>query len=418
VTAPSSPLRLRLVAPLAGLTLFALFAALYLGDRDLYVRIMGLWGVPAYRYPFLDWEGASAFIECWRRGIDVYVSDPCDVRGQVFNYSPLWLEARFVPFGPFWRNATGVGMAVTFFASLYLVFRPKSWGDTALFTLASLSTAVAYGVERANLDLMLFVMIVAAGVLAAGRLGQRWLAYGLILLAGLFKFYPLAALLTAVRERLAIFVGVAALAGAGLCIFVWTYRSQLAALQSNIPGGRYGHDAFGAANLLYLLPISSEAVRLALLATLAMCAFAMAVSIAREGGFARAFAAIGLSEQSLLVLGAAVIVGCFFAGQSILYRGVFLAPVVAGLIAMRRASDEAHVRRRLAWLTGVALLLMWEGAWDPVPGDSPAKTLYLIPEVMWWWVVASLTAVLLVWVAQSPALADLRRIFRPREARA
>jgi len=417
VTAPASPLRLRLVAPLAGLTLLAVFAALYLGDRPLYFQAMGLWGVPALKYPFLDWDNVSASIDCWKKGVNVYVRNPCDIGRRAFPYSPLWLGAGFVPTGPVWRNVIGLAIGLSFLASLFFAFRPRSRGEAALFTLAGVSSMAAYGVERANVDLLLFVMVVAAGGLGAGPARRRWLAYGLLFFAGLLKFYPLAGLLTALRERFAVLAGVAALTTGGLLVFAHVYRAQLAAMRANVPGGKFGYDTFGASNLLFVLPASSDWVRPVVFAALALCALAVAISIARGAGFARALAATGPVERSLLILCAAIIVGCFFAGQSIVYRGVFLAPVVAGLLAMRRASDEAAARRRLAWLTAVILGLMWEGAWRPLLAPSPVVEIYLVRELLWWWVVASLMAVLLVFAAQSPAFADLRGLavrWRPR----
>ena len=113
-------------------------------------------------------------------------------------------------------------------------------------------------------------------------------------------------------------------------------------------------------------------------------------------------------EQTLLVMAGAIIVGCFFAGQSANYRAIFLIPVVGGLLAMRRVSDLAGLRARLGWLVGIILALMWGDAFRSAI-RSCAR------ELAWWWAVASLLAVLVVFAVQSQALADLRDLVaRPR----
>jgi hypothetical protein len=72
---------------------------------------------------------------------------------------------------------------------------------------------VVFALERGNVDLIIFIMPVVAGVLGTGPLASRILFYSLMLPAGLLKFYPLIVLSTALRERPRTFFAIAATAG-------------------------------------------------------------------------------------------------------------------------------------------------------------------------------------------------------------
>jgi hypothetical protein len=191
-------------------------------------------------------------------------------------------------------------------------------------------------------------------------------------------------------------------------------RTELAPLAANLPGGRYGADAFGANNLVYLLETAgaSQPMSILALAILGLCAAAAALSLARDRGFVLAFSAMAESDRMALIAASAVIVGCFFAGQSILYRAIFLIPVVAGLCALRRAATRPGLRARLAVLTGASLVVMWEAAFQGVfPGHRVPAPYLLAREALWWWVIANLAAGLIVFAASSPAIAFIRPWF-------
>jgi hypothetical protein len=55
-----------------------------------------------------------------------------------------------------------------------------------------------------------------------------------------------------------------------------------------------------------------------------------------------------------MVIGSAVIAGCFFAGQSIGYSGIFLLLVIPGLLALSRSG----VRELRALCLGSAIVIV------------------------------------------------------------
>src|SRR5579871_5885841 len=94
VTPPSTTRQLiyRLAIPGGMLCLFAALAALWVfGFQPEYFGALRLLGIEPYRFPFLDIHGVLAAAECHWQGIDVYLSNPCDVENRIQTYSPLWL---------------------------------------------------------------------------------------------------------------------------------------------------------------------------------------------------------------------------------------------------------------------------------------------------------------------------------------
>jgi hypothetical protein len=408
------------VVPVLGLTLLGVFAALYAVDHPLYDAIITAMGIVPFRYPFLDWEYIANVAACWKRGIDVYVENPCDVLGRTHAYSPLWLRATFVPTGPLWRNIIGTGLDVSFFLSLFLLFKPANWKEVAIFALACTAPMVVFALERANVDVLLFLMIVAAGLLSTGPIGSRILSYAILLFAGLLKFYPLAALVTALRERPRTFFSIALVCIVVFLAFLYDFRDELAAMSRNIPRGSAGSDRFGAPNLLNGFAVAlqrfapniahsawMEPIRLGLIAALLAATLTQALLLYRQAGLARAFSGIAARDRAFLTLGAALIAGCFFAGQSIEYRGIHLTFVVAGLLALRRAASEGPIRTQLGAIILIVVLLMWEGvarhALDPdgTLSGTGFQVFWLIRELLWWYLAASLVGVLAIFAAQS-----------------
>ena len=181
---------LRCLVPLLGLALLGILAALYTLNPKVYYRALVTIGFPPFSYPFLDWESIGAAIKCWSEGINVYIANPCDVLNRLHNYSPLLLRAVFIPTDRAWTMPIGLFLVLAFLISLFWVVRPLNWRELIIFALACTSPMVVYLLERGNIDIIIFIMVVIAGVLSSGSTASRILSYALILLAGLLQILP------------------------------------------------------------------------------------------------------------------------------------------------------------------------------------------------------------------------------------
>ena len=65
-------------------------------------------------------------------------------------------------------------------------------------------------------------------------------------------------------------------------------------------------------------------------------------------------------DATFLVIGAALIAGCFFVGRSDQYRGVHLIFVIAGFVVMLRVTNNPATRVTITQALMIVAFLMWE----------------------------------------------------------
>jgi hypothetical protein len=438
----------RLLVPTGGLTLLAIFTVLYTYHPAIYFFIMdAMIKFPAPRV-FADGEWIWSSIKCWSEGVNVYVNNTCyDVWPDTsYSYSPLLLRATFLQHLEVWPKLTGLLIAVLFFLSLAsLPLRRKS-RDQALTLLVMVSGGTFLAIERGNLDLMMFLLVIAALNLLRLPLLFRLAGYFLIALAGLLKFYPFVALIVVLRERTAVLVAVAIASLAALATLVLTYHQELVWMVGNIQTPSYFTLQFGAANLPKGLGITAakilervfdedastarsigDSMARSLMPILVVATGAAGVVLGRYHRLPSVMARLSARELDFLIAGAAVISGCFFAGQNVIYRGIFFLLVVPSLMVLSDIHPNAIGCRIfkgtciaivfVLWIpflemclfrAGLTTRLIYEA--DPYvefPGSEAGYLLWLFSELAWWWIITVLLAVLGSYVVQT----ELWRMF-------
>jgi len=435
VTPPSTTRQLiyRLAIPGGMLCLFAALAALWVfGFQPEYFGALRLLGIEPYRFPFLDIHGVLAAAECHWQGIDVYLSNPCDVENRIQTYSPLWLVLIPRSWGAAETTRAGVILVLVFISSLPVVLRPRSGGETLIFALAAFSPMTVFALERANNDLILFLLILCAAALYLAPRPYRLCSYAVFLIAGLLKYYPLVLLALMARERWRAVLFPAILAAAALVLFALYYRADLGYMLTNLPWAPYFTNAFSAKNLPYgfagAMPdnpfISRSAVALVLLCAL------LANAAGRIRGNIRLLAttAIGWAEPEAtwLVIGSLLLTACFFTGPNMDYRGIFFLFVLPGLVRLHQSADCAPVRRWLSWMIAATLFVMWKEALrrglyrllDYLPNEWLRQLseflFWLGRELVWWWLIAGLASILVMHFWRMPltkeSVAGFRRL--------
>jgi hypothetical protein len=433
----------KFAAPVSALLVFFALSLLYLyGDRGSYFALLEYWGIEPFRFPFLDISGSLAAWECARQGIDVIVADPCDVLQRSYSYSPIWMSWSAIPLGVSDTAAVGWFSGLLFLLSLGILPRPRRPFELILTVVATLSTAVVFAVERANPDILLFILALATALSAEGGLGMRLIGYAVAVLSGLVKYYPFVTLMMVVEERIPIFLSISIAVVMSLAIFGVSYHDEIVRTLPYIPRGTYIEGMFGAKNVpLQLADVAQaafgESAALGNVLAAAFLAFLIAgmVAICRrftvDGQLPAAMTALADRERSLLVLGSALICGCFFAGQNVWYRAIFLLLVLPGLFAVARA---APARRGRNWAVGTSIatvFLMWEECFRfgieralKAAGASGTHTaeihflFWIFREAVWWWVVAILSAILVEFLRRSAVAREATSWFRRSGGRA
>jgi hypothetical protein len=394
-------------AIMALIAVLAVAAVYCIGDKSLYRSIIMGWSIEPFDFPFLDTDTVLSALRCQRLGVDVYVTNPCDPLNRVYDYSPLWMSLARFPVTTAWIAPVGAGWGLAFLLSLCLLPAGRTWLDTALITLGCLSSATVFAVERGNNDLVIFTLAAAAAALAGRSRGWRFAGYGLALLAGLLKYYPLALMALAVRERPKAFAAVALVSVAAVASFIALDGHDLARALALIPTGSPFTAMFGAKTLpsglvaIMSLDVSPGAVA-ALELTLIAAALGLGGVLGRAAALRADLAALTAAEQAFLLTGALLILSCFLTAQNIGYRAIHLILLLPGLLALRRVTARPAV-----YTATVASLfvLLWAEGWDhwlalilKATGlaDEPSATImvfaWLLREEAWWWTITLLAA--------------------------
>jgi Glycosyltransferase family 87 len=417
----SSKLAFRLAIPIGVLCLYAIVVGLWLsGAHSLYFGVLRLLGVEPFSFPFLDTHAVLAAAECGRQGIEVYLSNPCDALGRPHAYSPLWLTIVPESLGTGATGWAGASLDLVFLLSLIVVLRPRTGGELLILGAAAVSPMTVYALERANNDLAIFLLVICGAIVFTAPRPFRLFSYGLFVAAGLLKYYPLVLLILVARERRRDARVTAAVAGFTLILFGLAFYSELKTALASIPAASsYFTDAFSARNLPFGFAeaLAGGACRIliavSLLSALSGLAVARMIRTVRLLGREQLDWAAG--ETQFLVIGGLLVAACFLAGQNIAYRGIFLLPVLSGLVCFRRSIKDRETRRFCGQMIAAALFVMWEELFrralhaivSPVPGEglsSRAEVFFWVGrELVWWWLVVGLAALVSSFLRRSPS---------------
>jgi hypothetical protein len=316
-----------------------------------------LLGVPAMNLLFADTAALLAAGEAHSAGIDPYrAPNYFDPGWRAHIYGPGWLVLGDLGLTVDDTPWLGALVSCVFFAAVAAVFRPRSPGGAVFALLALFSPPVLLGLNRANNDLIMVVMLLGAAWLA-GRRERTAPAAASVLLgaAALLKIYPLAAwpALWALPGRGWRWARVLTpLAVAGV-FAAWQWPVYAAAL-SQVPADKtiYAYAAGYAAELalggVRTLEVATWVGTLSGLLLLARCA----------RGCGRAWWELIPLRGPWAFIGAAS--ACIWSFSLLVasnypYRAVWLLPLVA--LAWRAAPD-VRAGRRLAVLL---VVFLWSG---------------------------------------------------------
>jgi len=143
---------------------------------------------------FADLAAVLAAGQAKVAGHDIYQPNPFDPFYRPHVYGPLWLVTG--PLGLTVGDALWLGavLVLAFLVVALCLAAPRTPSAALVTGAILLSPPVLLGMERANNDLVIFLLLAGAGWLAAAnRRIHRPLGAALIVLAGALKYYPLVA---------------------------------------------------------------------------------------------------------------------------------------------------------------------------------------------------------------------------------
>ncbi len=302
-------------------------------------------GVPDLSPAFLDMRSVTSGWECTRRGVDVLPLNSCDPLKRPANYPRLWMKLSFLGLGQGSTVALGLVTAVVFFAAALAVLGPRARPtDAAVYAAALCSPAMMLGIERGNVDLLLFALVVLAViVIRRGRYGPAG-ASALILLASLLKLFPIFCVSVLARQRRAVALTAGAVVLALFGAYALATIGDIRTIGKVVPQAdahSYGVDIAGKW-LAARLHTDATALDVLLVLIVATAGILVSRRLPRLSEEARA--------TDAYYAGAAVYVCTFALFHSFDYRLVFLLLTIPQLVSWARE------RQPLAFVT-LALLL-------------------------------------------------------------
>jgi hypothetical protein len=415
-----SPIAYRAL-PLLALVAWALYIFWSWAGGEYFEAMIRL-GIPALHRPFADLYTPLSWLECTAKGIDVFLSNPCQP-GHRFAYGPILLalaRSGLTTADGLWLGATVSGITLI---SILCLLRPTTLGQGATCAAVAVSSNVMFAVERANIDIIIFVLLLPSAVLLCGSRAARLSSYALLFIIGLVKYYPLAALGIVVRERTRIFVVVCAICALGVVVYLAVYGSEirLSLARLLVTIAPFDFNSFGIFDFAISALRWTSGIELAKsdpwynIGRVVLLVFGVGLAYWVN----RWFHTLGVTcrgtrfEITLFILGALVISFCFFVGSNHSYRSILLVLCVPLLLTTLSAPELNRTSRGVAGAqVGLIVVVLWAPALiSNIPHEiSVIHTLAyglmrFLVEAVKWAVVISLTAALWQVVFESPLLA-------------
>lgn len=351
----------------------------------LWPRLLLALGMDDFGRWFLDSYAVLAASDAVRLGVDPHGPNPMDPLLRNHKYSDWWYALGGLGLTRDHNFLLGLLWVGGFALAAGATARPENFREAAWLGVFLLSPPVLLAVNRANNDLVIFVLLAMAGSWAVGLAWRRQLLAVLLLgLATGLKFYPVVAMgallwIRPVRRRLAVLLLALAISGA-LLVALWP---QLARGQFFVESGLH---TMGAALLGREFGLADRAS-----GALALGLVGLGGVLLAARGFTRGLADQGPERLRLLTaMGIIVLLACFAAGISYAYRWIFA--IWPALWLWRRSGGAAGTDRRAArlgcvllvaalWLDGVLCLVVNLG---PFQLTAPA-----LEELQRWWRLAT-----------------------------
>lgn len=331
-------------------------------------------GVNAAPTLFYDARNVAAAADCWAAGYDPLVENPCDPAGRVMNYPRVWVILHFLGLTQDRTLIFGAIVVVLFLGSVLLLVGRLSIPEGVIVAVAVVSPAVMLAIERANMDLVVFVLL--AGAVVAWRASDRaspLLAPALVLLAAIAKLYAVFALpafaLTGRRRMLWVLAAAIVVMAVYLALTFDDFRVVMRA-----PEGGLLY-SFGARILigdLYHRWVPGDWTYGSLLAQLIAGIPVVLVSALAWSWARRRLPLLSSIERAVPAvlafdLGALTYLGSFVTRKSGDYRLVVLLLTIP--LLLHWAGDRPSTRTVLARATLVTVLVgLWVGALSPYIG--------------------------------------------------
>lgn len=342
----------------------------------------GIWNVPAMTPHFADLRTITGGAESYAKGLDPMVQNPGDPWGRTMNYPRIWQSLFYLDIDQGDTTAFGIILIFLFLVGVALVL-PNAAASTIMLVLAAvLSPATLLGIERGNIDLLIFFLVAFSVVLVKNHL----VSFSALLAAFFLKLYPIFGFVIFLRVSKGLAIQYSGFLALILLLYAYFYHSDLALISAGTP--RSTSLSYGV-NVFWMQVARFDS-------TMGW--------VARVGSYVVVLAVIFVSFKSLLKnnrsyldaihasiyldafrAGAGIYIGTFLLGNNWDYRLMFFILAIPQLAVWSNIDDS--VVKFISRLTLASIFLsLWYLVWNKMIGFMPygGYLSYLIDELANW----------------------------------
>jgi hypothetical protein len=340
--------------------------------------------IPSTTPLFADTRTVTDSIDCLAKGQDPYVTRACDPWHRLYNYPPIWLDARYLGVTSRSTNFIGTAQSILSVCALLLLFNARSWISALIIFLAVISPSLLFAAERGNIDQVIFFLLVIGFFWIEHRraASKVYLSGLLIVLLTVLKIYPVVAATLFLRYRNGLMKALLVAVFAITALFL-TSGHRLPIIFANTPldaEPTFGSYPFFLTVIQHTVPSWRATIEarpiIAKIGAILLGFLAAAAGAIYGGRFERFLPGIDFERARGCITVSCLAIFCFVfcAGASFDYRLIFLLGVLAYLV------DDINegVSLRCLPFAIVILLLLWKPFRLSLPHELLDGTVFVI----------------------------------------
>jgi Glycosyltransferase family 87 len=344
--------------------------------------------IPSTTPLFADTRTVTDSIDCLAKGQDPYITRACDPWHRLYNYPPVWLDARYLGVTSRASNFIGTAMAILSVCALLLLFNARSWISAVIIFLAVISPSFLFAVERGNIDqLIFFLLTIGFFWIEHQRAAAKvYLSGLLIVLLTVLKVYPIVAAALFLRYRNGVMKALLVAMFAIAALFL-TSGHHLQTIFANTPQraeATFGSYPFFLTIVQHTVPSWRPAVEsrpiIAKIGAILLGSLAAVAGAIYGKRFERILPRIDFERARGCITVSCLAIFCFVfsAGASFNYRLIFLLGVLAYLVDDINEGVSQRVPLRSLPVAILILLLLWKPFHLFLPHELLDGTVFVI----------------------------------------
>ncbi len=320
-----------LVALSIGVVLVFSLALKFFGEK----AVWGALDIPTQHPAFIDLRGVLTGLDAARLGFDPIHENPLDPYKRPVVYPRLWLALGWFGLSEKHTEILAFGLLAVYAISILLALKNYDRFTSVMMAFVIFSPAAWMCYKFANLDLVIFILI---ALMLTVEKSSLFLALGLLELAAVLKFFPIAALGFLLKEERKRFLRLAAIVMGIFAVYLMLTWKDASWILGHAPKGaleNYGVEVIGfrineitgsrSATNLVTVPLFMAAYLVMMAALYFSSRYKIAATDQR---FLDAFR-----------IGALIYLATFVQGNSFNYRFIFTVFAVPQMVLWARAQS-------------------------------------------------------------------------------